>query len=168
MPERLQVVDENNNPVGLATREEAWEKGLILRNVNIILRDPDGNILLQLRSLNKTENPGKWTWAASGHVDEGDDYVTAARRELFEEIGIEADLEQIGIERFDYDDVSGVQHYFTAAFSGKISRDTVLKLDPSEVAQTRWFTPNELHHLVATKPDDFTHKMRATYEKFFL
>lgn len=88
MKERLQVVDDNDQPIGVATREEAWAKGMILRHVYVVLRDLDGNFLLQQRNLAKKSNPGKWTWAATGHVDEDETYEIAAPRELQEEIGI--------------------------------------------------------------------------------
>lgn len=81
MTERVQFVDENDNPIGAGPREEAWEKGIALRHAYIVLRDKDGNFLLQQRSQLKKKNPGRYTYAATGHVDEGESYDEAAVRE---------------------------------------------------------------------------------------
>ena len=45
--------------------------------------------------------PGKITSSAGGHVDEGENYKTAALRELKEELGISTPLRDLG--RFDVD-----------------------------------------------------------------
>ncbi len=167
MNERLQVVDENDQPVSIAAREEAWANGLILRSVHIVLRDKGGNFLLQKRSMHKKENPGKFTWAASGHVDEGEDYETAALREMKEEIGIATSLRFVGKDRFTFEHDPTPLQYFIAVFTAEITHDTTLSLDPSEVSDTVWLSPNELRESVATNPGNFTLKMRTTYEKFF-
>ena len=167
MPERLQVVDENDQPIGVATREGAWEKGLILRHAYCCIRDSDGNFLLQQRSLKKKSNPGTWTWAATGHVDEGETYEVAAKREMLEEIGIKTLLTKVGKLRATRPNEYGVVNCFIAVFVGEITRDTTITVDPEEVETTRWFTPEELHKFVAKTPENFTPNMRATYEKFF-
>src|ERR1044072_9307689 len=96
MPERIQIVDENDQPIGASTRQEAWASGSYYRLVQIILRDKEGNFLLQKRSSKKALYPNRWTNAASGHVDEGETYETSAPRELQEEVGISVPLEFLG------------------------------------------------------------------------
>jgi isopentenyl-diphosphate delta-isomerase len=72
-------------PIGGSTRQEAWANGSYYRLVQIVLRDEDGNFLLQKRSSLKALFPNCWTNAASGHVDEGETYEISAPRELVEE-----------------------------------------------------------------------------------
>lgn len=167
MTERLQVVDENDQPVRIATREEAWANGWILRHVYIVLRDADGNFLLQQRSMKKKSNPGKWTWAATGHVDESETYEQAAPRELFEEIGIaDVAFERIGKLRTTHPNNHGIVDCFITVFIGTIARDTPITIDPEEVETTRWFSPLELHELMSD-PANVTHNSRVTYQQFF-
>lgn len=54
---------------------------------SIALVDPRGWILLQERDEHPVIDPEKWGFPG-GHVDDGEDYETAAYRELAEETGV--------------------------------------------------------------------------------
>ncbi len=166
MTERVQFVDENDNPIGAGPREEAWEKGIALRHAYIVLRDKDGNFLLQQRSQLKKKNPGRYTYAATGHVDEGESYDEAAVRELKEEVGIDANLTLIDKSSYMSDEVNA--QVFIAIYSGEIDHDVQLILDPEEVSGTRWFTKAELDEAVSKTPESFSPNMVKTYKKIFL
>lgn len=166
MTERVQFVDENDNPIGAGPREEAWEKGIALRHAYIVLRDKDGNFLLQQRSQLKKKNPGRYTYAATGHVDEGESYDEAAVRELKEEVGIDANLTLIDKSSYMSDEVNA--QVFIAIYSGEIDHDVQLVLDPEEVSGTRWFTKVELDEAVSKTPESFSPNMVKTYKKIFL
>jgi 8-oxo-dGTP pyrophosphatase MutT (NUDIX family) len=47
---------------------------------------------MQKRSKTKDMYPGYWVFSVGGHVDSGDTYERAAKRELMEELGIEATI----------------------------------------------------------------------------
>lgn len=55
--EIFDVVDEDDNVVGQASREDAYKKGLLHRIVHVLIFDKKGRMLLQLRSKNKTFAP---------------------------------------------------------------------------------------------------------------
>jgi isopentenyldiphosphate isomerase len=166
MTERLTVVDENDQPIGVASREEAWAKGLILRHAYCVIRDEDGNFLMQQRSFSLKSRPAMWNWAATGHVDEGESYEVAAAREMLEEVGIATELTFIGKLRSTQQDERGIVDCFIGVFTGTISRDTKITVDPIEVATTRWLTPTELRELMSD-PSKVTHNSRLTYQEFF-
>ena len=85
------VVDKTDTIIGYRTREECHSnKDLIHRGVGIIVTNDKNEILLQKRSKTKDTHPGFWTISASGHVGKGESYEQAAKREMFEEIGIQA------------------------------------------------------------------------------
>ena len=56
-------------------------------------RTPEGKcrLLIQKRSQNKDNFPGYCDISSAGHLDAGDDYDSAAYRELYEELGIRAE-----------------------------------------------------------------------------
>ena len=45
-------------------------------------------ILIQQRSDNKDKNPGKWDISVTGHLSSGQDSLTAATREISEEVSV--------------------------------------------------------------------------------
>ncbi len=96
MSEYFYVVDENDNIVCKATREECHSgKRLIHRSVCVFVINDKNELFIQKRSMAKDLYAGYYTGSATGHVEFGEDYEEAARRELKEELGIEAPLEMI-------------------------------------------------------------------------
>lgn len=87
--ELFDVVDENDIPVGTATRAEVHSRNLLHRAVHVFVLNKNGDLWLQKRSSRKDMNPGLWDSSVSGHLDAGENYEAAAIRELGEEIGID-------------------------------------------------------------------------------
>ncbi len=87
--ERFDVVDEYDRVVGTETRGVVHATGLRHRAVHLLVFDGRGELLLQKRSQWKDKQPGKWDSSAAGHVDSGEEYLQAARRELTEELGLD-------------------------------------------------------------------------------
>lgn len=168
MPERVQFVDENDNPVGAGTREEAWANDYIMRHAHILLRDENDKILLARRSPDKKSSPNCWSSSAAGHVDEGESYDTAANRELFEELGIRTPLTLIGKFRSQHPtSTTGNLDAFVSIYSGTIASDTQITIDPKEVAEAKWFAKEEIRQKIAENPDAFTVNFRKIFDSFF-
>jgi isopentenyl-diphosphate delta-isomerase len=167
MAERIIFVDENDIPIGVGTREEAWAKGIYVRIVRSILKDENGRILSQRRSSLKKSYPDRWTDSASGHVDEGDTYDTAIERELSEELGIYTELTFIG--KFPSKDVIGDKTIleFNAIYEGTIDSTSKLELQESEVSDTKWYELNELKEIMKNEPELFTPGFRETITRFY-
>lgn len=92
--EYFDIVDEKNNIIGKASRKECHDDpSLIHRTVHVVVYHPDGRILLQKRNMDKDVQPGKWDTAVGGHVDLGEDFESAVKRELAEELGVDEDVE---------------------------------------------------------------------------
>lgn len=94
--ELFDVVDDENRVTGQASRHEVHTRKLKHRAVHIFVFNARGDLFLQKRSRFKDANPGRWDSSAAGHLNAGCDYGESARRELKEELGVEAPLEQIG------------------------------------------------------------------------
>lgn len=167
MPERIQIVDENDQPMGASTRQEAWAKGSFYRLVQIVIRDENGNFLLQKRSMEKPLYPGRWTNAASGHVDEGETYEISAPRELKEEIGVDTPLTFVGKFLVQKKDDDKTINQFNSIFEGKVTQDIKLTLQPEEVSEVKWFSPKDLRKSITKNPDNFTPAMVKAFEEFY-
>jgi hypothetical protein len=83
--ELLNVYDAQGAVVGTLPRGEAKRSGLAVGAVNILLRDADGQVLLQRRAPDK-ENGGLWDKSVGGHVLAGEEFDQTAVREAGEEL----------------------------------------------------------------------------------
>ena len=106
MSELLDIVDENDKVVGQAERDEVHSKGLVCRLIYVCFYTSDGKIILQKRSDNKKNDPGKLITTVSGHVGSGQSYAEAVVRETAEETAITIDVDNLvdlGPIRIDYE-----------------------------------------------------------------
>jgi len=155
MSECFDVVDENNNVIGKATREECHTKGLWHRAVHIIIVNSKGEILLQKRSMKKDLYKGYWIDAAAGHVDSGETYEETAERELKEELGISTKLTKL----FDFKKYTGNDNEIIRVFGGK--HDGPFRINKEELDFVEFFTLDEINKKLKT--EQFT---PATVEVF--
>jgi isopentenyl-diphosphate Delta-isomerase len=105
MSEILDVINESDEVIGQAERDEVHRVGLLCRLIYVCFYTEDGEIILQRRSATKKNDPGKLTTTVSGHVASGQSYIEAAVRETLEETGLRVkadDLQSLGIVRADY------------------------------------------------------------------
>jgi len=87
--EKLEIVDDEGNVIGLAERSELHQNpGLIHRVVHVLVFNNSGELLLQKRSQGKDVAPGKWDTSVGGHITPGEDVLAAAKREMEEELGL--------------------------------------------------------------------------------
>jgi len=167
MTERVTFVDENDQPFGIGTREEAWDKGFYVRLVRVTIRDENGRILSQHRVSTAKSYPNLWTNSASGHVDEGETYDIAAVRELNEELGISTDLKFTGefILSEDRDDkkIRQLNH----CYEGTVDSSIEFKLQEDEVSEIKWYELEELKSLMQQTPEVFTPGFRETINRFY-
>lgn len=87
--ELIDVLDENGIKTGkILTREEVHQKGLWHRIIVVAIVNENNEILIQQRSNNKDKNPGMWDISVTGHLSAGQDSLTAATREISEEVSV--------------------------------------------------------------------------------
>ena len=156
--EIVPILNEAGEVVGQEERSVAHEKELLHPGVRIVMKLPDGRFVFQQRSPSKETNPGKMTFAATGHVKAGQEFVEAAREELFEETGVRAevaDLTYLGVHQDKLDDWEigkrrhRVRGYFYGyRFPGKLED---LKAEKGEVD---WFAAYSLAELEALSPEE--------------
>jgi isopentenyl-diphosphate delta-isomerase type 1 len=120
--ELLEIVDENGAVIGTAKRSELHgNPSLIHRVVHILVFDKKGRLLLQKRSMHKDVAPGKWDTSVGGHVNPEEDILTAAKREMKEELGIEnRDLEYLYSYLFSNHTESELVSTFSCLYNGKV------------------------------------------------
>src|SRR5450432_314688 len=86
--EFFDIVDARDEVIGRELRGVVHARGLWHRAIHVLIFDGAGRVFLQKRSKSKDTAPGLWDSSCSGHVDSGEDYDSAAQRELGEELGL--------------------------------------------------------------------------------
>lgn len=74
------------------------------RGQSIILKNADGEILLQFRDGNPRLNPLNWDFFGGGY-DHGEELLPGARRELLEELGVDVALDDLQVKGEYTDDL---------------------------------------------------------------
>ncbi|HHW45775.1 MAG TPA: NUDIX domain-containing protein [Clostridiales bacterium] len=116
--------------------------------VHIWVVGSDGRLLIQRRSKNKLLMPGEWA-ATGGAAISGETSVDAAIRELYEELSIKADKnDMVFVKRLTR------RNSFVDIWLTKTDIDiSDLKLQKSEVSAIKWVTVEELNQMI--KSGDF-------------
>ncbi len=138
--EKWELLDENGNPTGrVITRGEPLLAGQYHLVEHIWIVDSKGRLLIQRRSDQLRLMSGMWA-ATGGSAIAGEDSESAARRELYEELGIRTVAGELV-----YGGRMRRRNSFTDIWI--LYRDidpATLHLQPEEVAEARWATTDEL------------------------
>ena len=155
----VELVDSAGRATGSSTVEDAHRApGLLHRAFSVLLRDPDGRLLLQRRSAAKTRFPLRWANACCGHPAPGARVDTAAARRLHEELSLAGvALHELGVYQYRAEDpaTSRVEHEYDHVLLGRVGADLALAPDPAEVDDLRWVAPAALIGEIAERPDVF-------------
>lgn len=139
--EMVAVVDECNTILDVVTRREMRALKLRHQAVFIAVIDDQDRLLLHRRSPHKDVWPNWCDIAVGGVVTAGEDFATAAGREVREELGIvDCGLEEIDggvIQTFDDDTVSLVGRCYVLHHSGPFH------FHDGEVVEAWWSTRQE-------------------------
>ena len=159
--EFLDIVDESNNLTGeTAERELIHTSGIWHREVVVWVMNERGDILVQKRAANKRQHPNKWGICA-GHVDAGETVEAAALRELEEELGFKAtinDLEFMFIAKEQEEYPNGRKNYvFYHNYFMKTNWEVEdYKIETEELSEVKYITFEELEEVIKTQNTDFT------------
>ncbi|KAJ9298291.1 hypothetical protein DTO271G3_3896 [Paecilomyces variotii] len=166
MDEVCIVLDENDKPIGSATKKTCHlmtniNQGLLHRAFSVFLFDSQNRLLLQQRATEKITFPDMWTNTCCSHPlgipgETGAELDAAilgvkraAQRKLNQELGIKA--EQVPLDKFEF----LTRIHYKAPSDGKwgeheidyilfIQADVDLDVNPNEVRDTMYVSPTEL------------------------
>lgn len=156
--ELIDVLDENGVKTGeILPRDEIHKKGLWHRSIVVAIINDKNEILLQQRSEQKEKNAGMWDISVAGHLSTGQDALSAAAREINEEVSI-----NLGY----HVDIKSFRYMFSYRIAQKFSDDFIenqfydffilrkedlnikdVKMQESEVQAVKFVDINELEEM---------------------
>lgn len=124
-----------------ALKSEAHKKGWFHATVHIWIYTKDKKILLQKRAMTKKVFPGLWDISVAGHIGAGESVLSSAKREVFEEIGLELqeeDLIKIGTRIHQVSHANGIidnehHHVFIAELKVPVENLNIQKEEVSDI-----------------------------------
>ncbi|MGI6423295.1 MAG: NUDIX hydrolase [Candidatus Dojkabacteria bacterium] len=122
--ELLTHVDENDNVISSVRREECHNESSKPwhRTIHVYLLNSKGELLLTKRSTTKDTSPNQIIATGAGHVRYGEDPLTTAEREMFEELGLDVKLKFIKKYKIDY----GFEREFIYVYFSTVDSKPVL------------------------------------------
>lgn len=122
----------------------------VITAVAFIHKNIDGinKVFLAKRAETKKFLPGSWEMPG-GHIDYGEDIVDGLKREIMEELSVEATIgEPFAV--FTYVNEIKGSHSIEVAYFGQFVGDEAITLDPADHSEFGWFAEDEV---LATRKD---------------
>jgi isopentenyl-diphosphate delta-isomerase type 1 len=161
LAEFFYVVDEDDRVIGVASREECHSNSsLIHRSVYVFVVNGKGEIFIQKRSEGKDLYPGFYTASATGHVDYGETYDEAARRELREELGIDAPLHRLGKVKSFSETEREISMIYVCRYDGP------LRPDREEISEGLFMLLEEIKRSLETGEKKFAYGFKVAFKEF--
>ena len=149
--EIFDVVNEQDEVIGRASRAEVHARGLMHRAVHVLVFNKAGEVFLQKRSMTKDKSPGLWDSSASGHVNSGEDYDTCAVRELREEIGLVLDQPPRRLFKLPASEATDQEHVWVY----ECGAEAPVQLNAQEIERGDWLMPSAVTTRIGQNPADF-------------
>lgn len=145
--EYLDLVNEKDEVIGKKWRSEVYAEGLSnFRVINCFLVNSEGKLWIPRRTAAKRLFPSCLDVSMGGHVESGEAYDQSFKRELAEELNIDADTtlwKMIGHLSSIEDHVSAFMNVY------EIRTDEVPDFNPDDFTEYYWLTPEELLQRIA-------------------
>lgn len=141
--EYLDLVDEHDNVVGNKKRSEIYAENLSnYRVINAFLMNSKSQLWIPRRTSSKKFYPLCLDVSIGGHVESGESYESALKREAYEELNMDIDqfpYHCLGMLNPQKDPVSSFMKVY------EIKLDTVPFYNRDDFLESFFFTPTELY-----------------------
>lgn len=164
--EKVILVNENDEQIGLMPKLEAHEKALLHRAFSVFILNDKKEVMLQQRAHHKYHSPGLWTNTCCSHQREGENNIEAGTRRLKEEMGFVTPLKETisFIYKAPFDN-GLTEHELDHVLVGHYENDPVI--NPGEVADWKWMSIDDVKKDIETDPESYTAWFKIIFDKFY-
>lgn len=164
--EKVILVDENDNQIGLMPKMEAHEKAVLHRAFSVFIFNDKNELMLQQRALHKYHSPGLWTNTCCSHQRDGESNIEAGKRRLNEEMGFVTDLRETTSFVYKAPFDNGLtEHELDHVMIGNYNKEPIINKD--EVASWKWMPLEDVKVDIALRPEKYTAWFKIIFEKFY-
>ncbi len=164
--EKVILVNEKDEQIGLMPKLEAHEKALLHRAFSVFVFNNKNELMLQQRALSKYHSPGLWTNTCCSHQREGESNLQAGSRRLYEEMGFVTPLEEKTsfIYKAPFDN-GLTEHELDHILVGHYNDEP--NINKEEVEAWKWMPLEDVKVDVHLNPDFYTAWFRIIFDKFY-
>lgn len=156
--EMVDVVDLSDSIIGALPRGLLKGAAANYRVVHVFVLNRRGELLLQKLAPGKGDGVAEWGSSVAGHVQSGESYEIAARREFREELGVRLQhMTEIGKTWLDSD---GRRKFIGVYFA---RAEGPFRADPAEAVRLDFVSPVAIRKWMQTSPSSFT----STFHRVF-
>lgn len=164
--EKVILVNEKDEQIGLMPKMEAHKKALLHRAFSVFVFNEKNELMIQQRAFEKYHSPGLWTNTCCSHQREGESNVEAGKRRLQEEMGFVTDLKDTVsfIYKAPFDN-GLTEHEFDHILVGYYDGEP--NLNPEEVSDWKWMTLEDLKMDMEKQPQLYTEWFKIIFENYY-
>jgi len=164
--EKVILVNENDEQIGLMQKMEAHEKAVLHRAFSVFIFNDKNELMLQQRALSKYHSPGLWTNTCCSHQRDGETNTEAGKRRLQEEMGFVADLKETisFIYKAPFDN-GLTEHEFDHVMVGYFDDEPTINSE--EVEAWKWMGLQDVKVDIALQPNQYTEWFKIIFDKFY-
>jgi isopentenyl-diphosphate delta-isomerase len=164
--EKVILVNQKDESIGLMPKMEAHEKGLLHRAFSVFIFNEKKELMIQQRALSKYHSPGLWTNTCCSHQREGESNIEAGKRRLQEEMGFTTELEDTisFIYKAPFDN-GLTEHEFDHILVGNYNEEP--QLNPEEAESWKWMELEDVAKDMVDNPSIYTEWFKIIFEKYY-
>lgn len=164
--EKVILVNEKDEPIGLMGKMEAHEKALLHRAFSVFVFNDKNELMIQQRALGKYHSPGLWANTCCSHQREGETNIEAGKRRLQEEMGFTTELrDSISfIYKAPFDN-GLTEHEFDHILIGEYNEEP--KINPDEVHDWKWISLEAIKQDIQANPSNYTEWFKIIFDKYY-
>ena len=165
MEEKVILVSEVDEQLGLMAKMEAHEKGILHRAFSVFIFNKKGELLLQQRALDKYHSPGLWTNTCCSHQRDGESNIEAGKRRLQEEMGFNCDLKELFwfVYKASFDN-GLTEHELDHVMIGHYDDDPIVNLE--EAAAFKWMPLEDVKKDMQKQPELYTEWFKIIFNEY--